>query len=77
MTQLLFRHSLKHNSYDWHCAPQKQFIIYLSSQVKIEASGGESKIFKGGEILLANDLTGKGHISTVIEDGEAIIIKVT
>ena len=46
VTQLLFRQSLKHNSYDWHCAPQKQFIIYLSSQVKIEASGGESKIFK-------------------------------
>jgi quercetin dioxygenase-like cupin family protein len=50
-------------SYDWnfHSAPQKQYIILLDGEIEIETSLGEKRIFKAGEILLVEDTTGKGH----------------
>ncbi len=60
--------------YDWHNAPQPQYIIYLEGEVEVEASGGETRIFKPGDVLFATDLTGKGHISKTLTDGRSIII---
>ena len=50
-------------SYDWnfHTAPQKQYIILLDGKIEIETSLGEKRIFKAGEVLLVEDTTGKGH----------------
>ena len=50
-------------TYDWnfHTAPQKQYIILLDGEIEIETSLGEKRIFKAGEILLVEDTTGKGH----------------
>jgi hypothetical protein len=50
-------------SYDWdfHTAPQKQYIILLDGEIEIETSLGATRIFKAGEILLVEDTTGKGH----------------
>jgi hypothetical protein len=50
-------------SYDWnfHTAPQKQYIILLDGAIEIETSLGEKRIFKAGEVLLVEDTTGKGH----------------
>jgi hypothetical protein len=46
---------------DWHNPQQRLFIVVLSGIIQIEASNGELKNFNPGEILLAEDLTGKGH----------------
>ncbi len=50
-------------SYDWnfHTAPQKQYIVLLDGEIEIETSLGEKRIFKAGEVLLVEDTTGKGH----------------
>ena len=50
-------------AYDWdfHTAPQKQYIILLDGEIEIETSLGDKKTFKAGEILLVEDTTGKGH----------------
>ena len=50
-------------SYDWnfHTTPQKQYIILLDGEIEIETSLGDKRTFKGGEILLVEDTTGKGH----------------
>ncbi|HEX8547371.1 MAG TPA: hypothetical protein VF691_10450 [Cytophagaceae bacterium] len=47
--------------YDFHTAPQKQFIILLDGEIEIETSLGEKRIFKGGEVLLMEDTEGHGH----------------
>ena len=70
---LIFRRSIP-GTFDWYSAPQKQYIVYLSGEVEVEASGGESRIFIAGDILLAMDINGKGHRSTVLTEGKAIII---
>ncbi|STX50117.1 Uncharacterised protein [Legionella busanensis] len=59
-----------------HTAPTKQFIIYQEGEVEVEASGGETKIFKAGDVLFATDTTGTGHISRTLTAGRAIIITV-
>lgn len=50
-------------SYDWdfHPAPQRQYIVLLDGEIEIETSLGEKRKFKSGEVLLAEDTTGKGH----------------
>lgn len=48
---------------DWHNAPRRQFVVNLTGVVEIVASDGEKRRFGPGSILLAEDLTGKGHTS--------------
>ena len=49
--------------YDWnfHTAPQKQYIVLLEGEIEIETSLGNKRIFGPGEVLLVEDTTGKGH----------------
>ncbi|WP_134088612.1 hypothetical protein [Olivibacter sp. XZL3] len=56
--------------YDFHCAPQKQFIVLLDGGVQIENSMGETRIFQTGEILLVEDTVGKGHRTKNLEQRE-------
>src|SRR3712207_9390388 len=48
-------------SYDWnfHTAPQKQYIILLDGEIEIETSLGAKRSFKAGDVLLVEDTTGK------------------
>lgn len=56
---------------DWHNPTQRLFIIVLSGVMQIEASRGEIKDFSPGEVLLAEDLTGKGHKTRSL-NGESV-----
>lgn len=72
--QLYFRNSLAGSIYDLHPAPKQQFIIYLSGKAEITTSKGEKRILEAGDILLAADITGKGHKSSIREAGQALVI---
>lgn len=56
---------------DLHNPAQKLFIIVLSGVMQIETSRGEIKNFSPGEVLLAEDLTGKGHKTRSL-NGESV-----
>lgn len=51
---------------DWHPALQRQYVITLSGRAEVELVGGKKIPLEPGRILLAEDLTGKGHISRVL-----------
>ena len=53
--------------YDFHHAPQRQFIIMLDGEIEIETSRLEKRRFRAGDILLAEDTTGKGHRTRSID----------
>jgi hypothetical protein len=55
--------------YDYHNAPQRQYVIFLDGAVEIEVADGSKRIIQAGEILLAEDTTGHGHITRSL-DGE-------
>lgn len=71
---MFFREFEPHQTFDWHCAPQKQYIIYLEGEVEVEASGGEKRVFKPGDILYVTDISGKGHVTRTLSKGRFIVV---
>ena len=49
-----------------HPAPRRQFLVTLSGSWEIAASGGVKRIFKVGDVMLADDTSGEGHTSRVL-----------
>ena len=62
-TGIQFRETSSEYGYDWHNAPCRQFVIMLDGEVEITVGSGETRCFVTGDILLAEDCTGRGHIS--------------
>jgi hypothetical protein len=60
---LQFRRQAPNYFQDWHPAPRRQYVITLSGRGEIELVGGKKIPLNPGHILLAEDVTGKGHIS--------------
>ena len=67
---VIFRRNDPAFDFDWHPAPQRQFIVLLDGAIEIEVSDGARRIFRGGEILLVEDTTGKGHKTRHVEQVE-------
>ena len=64
---IIFRETQAEHDIDWHPAPRRQYIINLDAGVKITASDGESRVIGVGEVILVEDITGKGHLSQHVE----------
>jgi hypothetical protein len=77
-TGLQFRRTPPNYFVDWHPAPQRQYVITLSGRGEIELVGGKKIPLGPGHILLAEDVTGKGHISRGVgtEDRVSVFIPV-
>jgi len=58
---LIFRKVLPQYDYEFHNAPARQFIILMDGRIEIETSLGERREFGAGDILLVEDVHGKGH----------------
>ena len=58
---IIFRQVLPSYDYDFHTAPQRQFIVLLDGEIEIETSLGDKRQFKGGQVVLVEDTIGKGH----------------
>lgn len=56
-----FRENGPDYNWDFHTAPDRQFIILLDGEIEITTSLGEVRNFKGGDIILVEDIKGKGH----------------
>jgi quercetin dioxygenase-like cupin family protein len=66
-TGIIFRQTPGSYDYAWHPAPRRQYIINLDGGVEITASDGEKRVIGAGEVLLVEDVHGKGHMSKAIE----------
>lgn len=58
---IIFREVKPTYNFDFHNAPQRQYIILMDGEIEIETSLGEKRSFKAGNILLMEDTEGKGH----------------
>ena len=58
---------------DWHPAPFRQLHFYLAGEVEAETSDGEIRRFKQGDVVLVEDITGKGHRSRNIGSENVLI----
>lgn len=67
---IIFRENSPDYDYDWHNAPQRQYIVLIDGNIEIEVSDGEIRQFTGGDVLLVEDTTGRGH-RTRTTDGKS------
>ena len=63
-----FKETPAHSSYDWHPAPEKQFVITLSGTFEFVTPDGEKFVVRPGDVLLAEDNAGEGHEWRLIDD---------
>ena len=66
-TGVVFRETQGDYDYDFHNAPRRQYVINLDASVEIEIGDGSKRVLGPGEILLAEDTTGRGHISRAVD----------
>ena len=48
---------------DFHNAPRRQYVAFLAGEMEIEIADGTTRRLGPGDVLVAEDLTGKGHIT--------------
>jgi hypothetical protein len=71
-TGIIFRRSAADQYIDWHPAPRRQFVITLAGEAEVEASDGEVRRIGPGMVMLAEDTTGKGHITRGVGTSERL-----
>ena len=55
--------------HSWHNAPRRQCIVQLQGCLEVEVASGDKAVIGPGDILLAEDMTGQGHITRQKGDG--------
>lgn len=61
---------------DFHNAPRRQYVMLLSGKMEIETGLGEKRVLVPGDVLVAEDLTGKGHITRGASDEPRVTLSV-
>ena len=61
---------------DYHTASRHQYVMHLEGISEVEIADGTSKQLHPGDVLIAQDTTGHGHITRGIGDGLRISINV-
>ena len=61
---------------DWHPAERHQYIVTLSGRGEIEVAGGRKIALEPGRIVLAEDATGKGHISRTVGTDDRVALNI-
>jgi len=64
---VIFRETPLGGALDFHVAPRRQFVITLAGLVEVECGDGTKRRFGAGDIMLADDTTGQGHITREIQ----------
>jgi hypothetical protein len=61
---------------DFHNAPRRQYVVIMSGMMEIEIADGVKRQLGPGDVLVAEDLTGKGHITRGIGEEPRISLAV-
>jgi len=46
---------------DWHPAPRRLYHFFLAGECEVQVEDGSVRVFRTGDVVLADDTTGKGH----------------
>ena len=58
---------------DFHTASRRQFVITLFGEVEIGFADGSIVTLKKGDIMLAEDRTGRGHTAKIVNAPRAMV----
>jgi len=57
----------------WHNPPQRLLVLWLTGEVEFETSDGDIRRLPPGSVVLAEDTTGKGHITRHPPEGQLVV----
>lgn len=63
-----FQESPPHSTFDWHDAPEAQYVITLTGTLEFTTRDGQTFIIRPGDVLVATDTVGSGHEWRLIDD---------
>ena len=61
---------------DWHPCPARQFLALMSGAVEMETTDGTVRRLKPGDLVLLEDVSGRGHVTRNTGDGYATFLVV-
>lgn len=61
-------------TWGWHTASKPQYVITVSGHGEVELAGGQKIPLDPGRILIAGDVTGKGHITRTIGTEDLVLL---
>jgi hypothetical protein len=67
-SSLFFRETPEGHVQDFHNAPRRQLIFLTSGLLELESSEGRRFICRPGDLIFAEDMQGKGHITRSLRD---------
>jgi quercetin dioxygenase-like cupin family protein len=59
---------------DWHNADVRRYIVTVSGRSEVEVTSGQRFVAAPGQVILAEDLTGKGHTFRVLGDSDWVAL---
>ena len=62
--------------WEGHTASKRQYVIDVGGRAEVEVAGGQKIQLSPGQILLAEDVTGKGHTTRVIGSEDLLLLLV-
>ena len=62
--------------WEGHPASKRQYVVVISGRGEVDVAGGKKVMLSPGRILLAEDVTGKGHVTRVGADEDLVMLVV-
>ncbi len=74
--QVVYLHLPAGYSHDRLPGSARMLWFYVAGEMEITVSDGETRRIPAGTIVLAEDITGKGHRARVVGDGDVLLVGV-
>ena len=58
---------------DWHSEEKRYAILFLTGEQEVEVGDGTKRRFRSGDLLIAEDLKGRGHRTRGIMPGQSLV----
>jgi hypothetical protein len=54
----------------WHPVPRRQYYVQTTGELEVQVSDGEIRRFHPGDVVLVEDVNGRGHTTRVVGDDD-------
>ena len=61
---------------DWHTAPRRQYTLFLQGEWQVECADGAVRRFFPGDVIVAEDMTGHGHIMRGVGKADRCLVAI-
>ena len=70
---MFFRETAEGHVQGYHNAPRRQLIFLTRGILELESSEGKRYVCRPGDLIFAEDTTGKGHITRSLRDTRGFV----